>query len=66
MIGIVLMVSVLVASATGLIPSDCAGGVISHNMANKIDATPLIYTESEDMPRLEEGVMDCLDRGESK
>lgn len=66
LVGIVIMVSILVVSSAGLIPADGAGGVIGHNMGNKIDATPLFYTDSEDIPRLEEGVMDCLKAKESK
>jgi hypothetical protein len=65
-VGLCLLLGVLVASSAGLIPSDGMGGVIEHNMANKIDATPLIYSDSEDMPRLEEGVMDCLKGNERK
>ena len=47
---------ILIAASAGLIPSAQLGGVIEHNMSEKIDATPLFYTESEDMPRLEKDV----------
>ena len=61
-----VLTAIILSAVYGLIPSSELGGVIGHNMANKIDATPLIYTDSEDMPRLEEDVMDCLKRVEVK
>jgi len=55
-IGISALLMILIAASNNLIPSSQLGGVIEQNMAEKIDATPLFYTESEDMPRLEKDV----------
>jgi len=59
LMGLAVLCGLLIASSKGIIPSDNIGGVISHNLAEKIDATPLFYSECEDMPRLEAGISDC-------
>jgi hypothetical protein len=48
----------LLAAASGRIPTGGEGSVIQHNLAEKRDATPLIYTESEEMERLEQNLSD--------
>ncbi|HDS00624.1 MAG TPA: hypothetical protein ENO22_11880 [candidate division Zixibacteria bacterium] len=54
--GCVVLGLILLAAASGNIPTGGEGGVIEHNLREKRDATPLIYSESEEMPRLEQGL----------
>ncbi|NIS54377.1 MAG: hypothetical protein GWN94_25335 [Phycisphaerae bacterium] len=49
---------VLLAAASGRIPTGGEGSVIEHNLKEKRDATPLIYSESDEMPRLEQDLSD--------
>jgi hypothetical protein len=42
--------------ASGYSPPGICGEVLRHNQANDIDASPLLYSEVENMSELEEGV----------
>ncbi len=56
--GCLLLALILLAAASGRIPAGGEGSVIRHNLAEKRDATPLIYSESEEMERLEQNLDD--------
>jgi hypothetical protein len=52
-VGICILLSILVAATLDIIPVGGENSVIRNNLEEKIDATPLFYSESEEMPRLE-------------
>lgn len=53
LIGIAALSLFLIVLAAGVLPADHVGGVVGHNIKNKIDATPLFYTESDELTRIE-------------
>jgi hypothetical protein len=52
-LGVVILVSVLVAATLDIIPVGGENSVVRNNLEEKIDATPLFYSESEELSRLE-------------
>jgi hypothetical protein len=52
-IGALILLSVLIAATLDIIPVGGENSVIRNNLEEKIDATPLFYSESEELPRLE-------------
>ena len=50
--------------ASGITPPGVAGEVLRHNQVNKIDASPLFYSEVENMRDLEKGVQLLRDKAE--
>ena len=54
--GLVLLSAMILFFASGYTPPGVFGEVLRHNQANDIDASPLIYSEVENMAELEEGV----------
>jgi len=54
--GLVLLGGMILFFASGYSPPGVCGEVLRHNQANDIDASPLIYSELENMAELEEGV----------
>jgi hypothetical protein len=55
--GLVLMFLVVGFFASGYSPPGPCGDVLRHNQARDIDASPLFYSEVENMTELEKGVM---------
>lgn len=54
--GCAALFMILLAVSSGKIPTGGEGSVIEHNLKEKRDATPLIYSESEEMPRLQQNL----------
>ena len=56
LLGLVLLSTIIIFFASGLFPPGISGEVLRHNKANDIDASPLLYSEVENMAELEESV----------
>jgi hypothetical protein len=56
--GLVLLGGMILFFASGYSPPGVCGEVLRHNQAYDIDASPLIYTEVENMAVLEKGVQE--------
>ena len=56
LVGIVLLAAVAGVFASGYAPPGPLGEVLRHNQAKGIDASPLFYTEVENMQELEAGL----------
>ncbi|MBN1213594.1 MAG: hypothetical protein JXA92_13565 [candidate division Zixibacteria bacterium] len=54
--GLVLLGGAILFFASGYSPPGVCGEVLRHNQAYDIDASPLIYSEVENMAELEAGV----------
>jgi hypothetical protein len=54
--GLILLGGMIFFFASGYSPPGVCGEVLRHNQANEIDASPLIYSEVENMAELEAGV----------
>lgn len=52
-VGVLFLASVLTAAVLDIIPVGGENSVVRNNLEEKIDATPLFYSESEELPRLE-------------
>jgi hypothetical protein len=52
-LGVAILMSILIAAALDIIPVGGENSVVRNNLEEKIDATPLFYSESDEMPRLE-------------
>ena len=50
--------------ASGYTPPGVLGSVLRHNNAHDIDASPLFYTEVENMSKLEDGVKKMMEQAE--
>lgn len=55
-IGLVILAILIFFFASGYSPPGILGEVLRHNQAEGIDASPLFYTEVENMSELEDGV----------
>ena len=55
-VGLVVLSALVAFFASGYTPPGAFGEVLRHNQAHDIDASPLFYTEVENMPELEQGV----------
>ena len=55
-IGLALLWLSVAFFASGISPPGIAGEVLRHNKAHDIDASPLFYSEVENMQELEEGL----------
>ncbi len=64
MIGLTGLMLFIVFFASGITPPGVAGEVLRHNQVNKIDASPLFYSEVENMRDLERGVQVLRDKAE--
>jgi hypothetical protein len=54
--GIIILACIISIFASGFTPPGACGEVIRHNQQADIDATPLFYTEVENISELIEGV----------
>lgn len=52
-VGVLILTSILFAATLDIIPVGGENSVVRNNLEKKIDATPLFYSESEELPRLE-------------
>ncbi len=52
--------------ASGYVPPGVFGDVLRHNRCNNIDATPLFYTEVENMSELEEALSKMREKADEK
>ncbi len=57
-IGLVLLGFVVAFFASGYSPPGAIGDVLRHNQQHAIDASPLFYTEVDNMHELESGLAD--------
>ena len=55
-VGFLLLVGTCLFFMSGLTPPGAAGEVLRHNQEHQIDASPLFYSEVENMAELEEGL----------
>ena len=55
-IGLALLCLSVAFFASGVTPPGIAGEVLRHNKAHDIDASPLFYSEVENMQELEDGL----------
>jgi len=62
--GLLLMALLVLFFASGYTPPGIAGAVLRHNQACDIDASPLFYTEVENMQQLEAGLAELRRNGE--
>lgn len=54
--GLIFLALMVLFFSSGLAPPGIFGEVLRHNQACSIDASPLFYSEVENMAELEEGV----------
>ena len=59
--GVLVIAGLAVLLGSGATPPGVLGEVIRHNRANQIDATPLFYTEVENMQDLERGATQSVE-----
>ena len=64
LIGLTCLVLFILFFASGITPPGVTGEVLRHNQVNKIDASPLFYSEVENMRDLEKGVQVLRDKAE--
>ncbi len=55
-IGLALLALLVLFFASGYTPPGASGEVLRHNQSHDIDASPLFYTEVENMHELEDGL----------
>ena len=56
LLGLTILLSLFAFFASGLFPPGICGEVLRHNKQENIDASPLIYSEVENMRELEHAV----------
>jgi len=61
-VGLTLLVLAVVFFSSGYTPPGVCGEVLRHNQALSIDASPLFYSEVENMAELEKGVKELIER----
>jgi hypothetical protein len=59
-VGLLALALCIAFFASGYSPPGAAGAVLRHNQENDIDASPLFYTEVENMQDLEAGLADLI------
>lgn len=60
-IGLTLLASAVVFFSSGYSPPGVCGEVLRHNQELSIDASPLFYSEVENMAELERGVKELIE-----
>jgi len=63
-IGLTLLVLTVIFFSSGYSPPGVFGEVLRHNQSCSIDASPLFYSEVENMAELEEGVKELIEKKE--
>jgi hypothetical protein len=61
-IGLVILVVIIIFFSSGYSPPGVFGEVLRHNQENSIDASPLFYSEVENMAELEKGVRELREK----
>ncbi len=59
--GVILIAGLAYVLGSGVTPPGMLGDVIRHNREFQIDATPLFYSEVENMQELERGVAEMVE-----
>ncbi|UCC78493.1 MAG: hypothetical protein JSW64_09415 [Candidatus Zixiibacteriota bacterium] len=59
--GLIILVLMVVFFGSGYTPPGAFGEVLRHNQTCSIDASPLFYSEVENMAVLEEGVRELIE-----
>ena len=59
--GLVILAGIFAFFSSGYSPPGVFGEVLRHNQACAIDASPLFYSEVENMAELERGVKELLE-----
>ena len=60
-VGVIILGGVVLFFASGITPPGIAGDVLRHNQENQIDASPLFYTDVENMSDLEDSLKALMD-----
>ncbi len=60
--GLVLIALIFAFFSSGYTPPGIFGEVLRHNQQNDIDASPLFYSEVENMSELEQGVKELREK----
>jgi hypothetical protein len=60
-IGLAILAMMIVFFSSGYTPPGILGEVLRHNKACSIDASPLFYSEVENMDELERGVRELIE-----
>jgi len=60
-IGLLLLSGLFLFFASGITPPGIAGDVLRHNQANNIDASPLFYTDVDNMSEIEDSLKAHID-----
>ena len=61
LVGAILVAGLAFVLGSGVTPPGVLGTVIRHNGSCQIDATPLFYSEVENMQELERGVAEMIE-----
>ena len=64
--GILLLAIVFAFFSSGLTPPGVFGEVLRHNQKQNIDASPLFYSEVDNMSQLEQGVRELREDAASR
>ena len=64
-LGLALLALTIAFFSSGYSPPGSFGEVLRHNQANSIDASPLFYSEVENMAELERGLKILIDKKEN-
>lgn len=65
-LGLTILLAVFAFFASGIAPPGICGEVLRHNQLCDIDASPLFYSEIENMAELEKGVMQMRQEAKHK
>ncbi len=61
LMGLLLLGLAVAFFSSGWFPPGVCGAVLRHNAAENIDASPLFYSEVENMSELEKGISEILE-----
>ena len=65
-IGLAILAGIFAFFSSGYSPPGIFGEVLRHNQAHSIDASPLFYSEVENMAEIEEGVKQLREEKKTK
>jgi hypothetical protein len=65
-VGLIALAAVIGFFSSGYTPPGVFGEVLRHNQAEGIDASPLLYSEVENMSELEDGVLKLRQEARAK
>jgi hypothetical protein len=61
-VGLLILAGVFAFFSSGYAPPGILGEVLKHNQAHSIDASPLFYSEVENMAELEKGLKELREK----